>query len=216
MGRCNWDQATLIAGSVTNGFTGRASRPAGALRSRNCRGVAPERRVDFPQKLVTSRMAARLHGRWDGGPVDSVRPAESLTLLSSFIHSIDRSRDGATIRLRGSPDLAGFFPQGKASRGCDAKSGVQDVMARTQLILPQADAACGRPFYFDHRTADGDRIALEVWRRATGHLREGYRLAVFRCAKVRRLPHPTETDRVEGGRRGKPPRNRGGDVGIGG
>lgn len=81
------------------------------------------------------------------------------------------------------PTLAGFFPQGKASRGRDAKSGVQDVMARTQLILPQADAACGRPFYSDHRTADGDRIALEIWHRATGHLREGYRLAVFRCRR---------------------------------
>ncbi len=56
-------------------------------------------------------------------------------------------------------------------------------MARTQLILPQADAACGRPFYFDHHTADGDRIALEVWRRATGHSREGYRLAVYRCRR---------------------------------
>ena len=75
-------------------------------------------------------------------------------------------------------------------------------MARTQLILPQADAACGRPFYFDHRTAAGDRIALEIWHRATGHLREGYRLAVFRCRRcggyhIRQKPIESKAD-VEG------------------
>ena len=56
-------------------------------------------------------------------------------------------------------------------------------MARTQLILPQADSACGKVFFSDRRTADGHRIALEVWNRATGRVREGYRLAVFRCRR---------------------------------
>ena len=56
-------------------------------------------------------------------------------------------------------------------------------MSRTKLILPQADAACGKMFYSDRRTAEGDRIALEIWNRATGHVREGYRLAVIRCRR---------------------------------
>jgi len=56
-------------------------------------------------------------------------------------------------------------------------------MARPQLILPQADAACGKVFFPDRRTADGHRIALEVWNRATGREREGYRLAVYRCKR---------------------------------
>jgi hypothetical protein len=56
-------------------------------------------------------------------------------------------------------------------------------MARPQLILPQADAACGKTFFADRRTADGHRIALEVWNRATGRVREGHRLAVYRCKR---------------------------------
>ena len=56
-------------------------------------------------------------------------------------------------------------------------------MPRPQLILPQADASCGKTFFPDRRTADGHRIALEVWNRATGRVREGYRLAVFRCKR---------------------------------
>ena len=56
-------------------------------------------------------------------------------------------------------------------------------MARPQLILPQADAACGKIFFADRRTADGHRIALEVWNRATGQGRQGYRLAVYRCKR---------------------------------
>src|SRR6185312_711747 len=56
-------------------------------------------------------------------------------------------------------------------------------MARPQLILPQADASCGKTFYSDRRTADGHRIALEVWNRATGRVREGYRLAAYRCRR---------------------------------
>lgn len=56
-------------------------------------------------------------------------------------------------------------------------------MARPQLILPQADASCGKMFFPDRRTADGHRIAMEVWNRATGRGREGYRLAVYRCKR---------------------------------
>jgi hypothetical protein len=56
-------------------------------------------------------------------------------------------------------------------------------MPRPQLILPQADASCGKVFFSDRRTADGHRIALEVWNRATGRTREGYALAVFRCKR---------------------------------
>jgi hypothetical protein len=56
-------------------------------------------------------------------------------------------------------------------------------MPRTQLILPKADASCGKVFYADRRTADGHRVALEVWNRATGRTREGYRLAVYRCKR---------------------------------
>lgn len=56
-------------------------------------------------------------------------------------------------------------------------------MGRPQLILPRADASCGKVFFADRRTADGHRIALEVWNRATGRVREGYRLAVYRCKR---------------------------------
>jgi hypothetical protein len=51
------------------------------------------------------------------------------------------------------------------------------------LILPQADAACGKVFFSDRRTAEGHRIALEVWNRATGRGREGYRLTAYRCKR---------------------------------
>jgi hypothetical protein len=74
-------------------------------------------------------------------------------------------------------------------------------MPRPQVILPQADASCGKVFFTDRRTADGHRVALEVWNRATGRVREGYRLAVFRCKRcggfhvgqrpVDRLPNPS-------------------------
>jgi hypothetical protein len=56
-------------------------------------------------------------------------------------------------------------------------------MARNHVILPRADSACGKTFYSDRRTADGHRIALEVWNQATGRVREGYRLAVYRCRR---------------------------------
>jgi hypothetical protein len=88
-------------------------------------------------------------------------------------------------------------------------------MARPQLILPRADASCGKIFFADRRTADGHRIALEVWNRATGRAREGYRLAVYRCKRcggfhlrhrpVDRLPSqslPEENDSVDREERG--------------
>ncbi len=56
-------------------------------------------------------------------------------------------------------------------------------MSRPELILPQADASCGKLFFPDRRTADGHRVGLEVWNRATGRKREGYRLAVYRCKR---------------------------------
>ena len=56
-------------------------------------------------------------------------------------------------------------------------------MTSHHLILPQADASCGKIFFPDRRTADGHRIALEVWNRATGRVREGYALAVHRCKR---------------------------------
>jgi hypothetical protein len=56
-------------------------------------------------------------------------------------------------------------------------------MRRPQLILPRADSACGKVFFSDRRTAAGHCIALEVWYRATGRVREGHRLAVYRCRR---------------------------------
>ena len=56
-------------------------------------------------------------------------------------------------------------------------------MARSRWIMPRADAACGRVFHPDRRTAEGHRIALELWNQATGHTREGRRLAVYRCGR---------------------------------
>jgi hypothetical protein len=56
-------------------------------------------------------------------------------------------------------------------------------MARPQVILPYADAACGKAFYRDRRTADWHRIALEFWNQATGHTRTDCRLTVYRCKR---------------------------------
>ena len=56
-------------------------------------------------------------------------------------------------------------------------------MARSRWIMPRADAACGRVFHPDRKTAEGHRIALELWNQATGHTREGRRLAVYRCGR---------------------------------
>jgi hypothetical protein len=56
-------------------------------------------------------------------------------------------------------------------------------MANDQLILPRADSACGKAFYSDRRIAEGHRIALEFWNRATGCNRDGYQLKVHRCKR---------------------------------
>jgi hypothetical protein len=56
-------------------------------------------------------------------------------------------------------------------------------MARSNWILPRPDAACGRAFHRDRRTAEGHRIALEFWDQATGRSRLGERLVTFRCKR---------------------------------
>ena len=56
-------------------------------------------------------------------------------------------------------------------------------MPRPRLILPRADAECGKTFFEARRIADEHRIALEFWNRATGHIRKGYHLAVYRCKR---------------------------------
>jgi hypothetical protein len=56
-------------------------------------------------------------------------------------------------------------------------------MATSHWITPRADAACGRAFHPDRPTADGYRVALAFWYRATGRDREGNRLAVYRCKR---------------------------------
>jgi len=56
-------------------------------------------------------------------------------------------------------------------------------MVRSQVILPRADAGCGKVFYRNRRTADGHRIALEFWNQATGRVRVDCRLSVYRCKR---------------------------------
>ena len=56
-------------------------------------------------------------------------------------------------------------------------------MAKAQLILPRPDSRCGKAFYSDRRAAEGHRIALDFWNRATGRIREGYQLTVYRCKR---------------------------------
>jgi hypothetical protein len=56
-------------------------------------------------------------------------------------------------------------------------------MARSNWILPRPDAACGRAFHPDRRSAEGHRIALEFWVQATGRSRPGQRLVTFRCKR---------------------------------
>jgi hypothetical protein len=66
-------------------------------------------------------------------------------------------------------------------RGAKAEGLIE--MAIPGPILPRADSACGKVFFSDRRTADGHRIALEIWNQATGRIREGHRLAVYRCRR---------------------------------
>ena len=56
-------------------------------------------------------------------------------------------------------------------------------MSRPQLILPRADAQCGKVFYKERRIADEHRVVLNFWNQATGDLRKGYCLAVYRCKR---------------------------------
>jgi hypothetical protein len=56
-------------------------------------------------------------------------------------------------------------------------------MAKAHLILPRPDSRCGKVFYDDRRAAEGHRIALDFWNRATGRVRQGYQLAVYRCKR---------------------------------
>ena len=53
----------------------------------------------------------------------------------------------------------------------------------SQIILPKADAGCGKVFHKDRESAQGHRVAMEFWYQATGRGREGCRLAVFRCKR---------------------------------
>jgi hypothetical protein len=56
-------------------------------------------------------------------------------------------------------------------------------MATSRWIMPRADAACGRAFHPDRRTAEGHRVALAFWYRATGGDGAVPRLAVYRCER---------------------------------
>jgi hypothetical protein len=56
-------------------------------------------------------------------------------------------------------------------------------MVNHPVILPRADAGCGKAFYQDRRTAEWDRIALEFWNQATGRARPDCRLSVYRCKR---------------------------------
>jgi len=56
-------------------------------------------------------------------------------------------------------------------------------MVKPQVILPRADAECGKAFYRDRRTAEWHRIALEFWNQATGRVRMDCRLSVYRCKR---------------------------------
>jgi len=56
-------------------------------------------------------------------------------------------------------------------------------MEMSQLILACPDAACGKVFHDNRRSAEEQRIALEIWNRATGRARENRQLAVFRCKR---------------------------------
>jgi len=57
------------------------------------------------------------------------------------------------------------------------------LMAISNWILPRADAACGKVFHPDRKSAEGHRIALEFWNQATGRNRPGDHLVTFRCRR---------------------------------
>ena len=56
-------------------------------------------------------------------------------------------------------------------------------MARSDWILPRADAACGKTFHADRRSAEGHRVALEFWNQATGRINSRSSLVTFRCKR---------------------------------
>jgi hypothetical protein len=56
-------------------------------------------------------------------------------------------------------------------------------MARSDWILPRADAACGKAFHADRRSAEGCRVALEFWNQATGRINMGSALVTYRCKR---------------------------------
>jgi hypothetical protein len=105
------------------------------------------------------------------------RPDRVVVSIMSFL-GVERTDDG----------LRNVWPSpGRASLGLprlhDERTEGLSPMAMPPLILPRPDSSCGKVFYFDRRAAEGHRIALGVWIRATGRVREGYRLAVFRCKR---------------------------------
>lgn len=57
------------------------------------------------------------------------------------------------------------------------------TMVWSQIILPRADVRCGKIFHKDRVSAQGHRVALEIWYQATGGAREGCQLAVRRCKR---------------------------------
>jgi hypothetical protein len=56
-------------------------------------------------------------------------------------------------------------------------------MVYSQIIRPRADAACGKVFYEERRTADEVRIVLDFWNRTVGRVRKGYHLSAYRCKR---------------------------------
>ncbi len=56
-------------------------------------------------------------------------------------------------------------------------------MARQHVILARRDATCGKVFHGDRRSAQEDRIALEIWYRATGGGKKGSRFVVVHCKR---------------------------------
>jgi hypothetical protein len=56
-------------------------------------------------------------------------------------------------------------------------------MARSDWILPRADATCGKLFHPDRQSAEGYRIGLQFWNQATGRNRASNPLVTLRCRR---------------------------------
>lgn len=56
-------------------------------------------------------------------------------------------------------------------------------MARSDWILPRADATCGKTFHADRRSAEGYRVGLEFWNQATGRINSRSSLVTYRCKR---------------------------------